>query len=157
MGDFKSKETGKEVGGAILGLAVGGAQTYALRTYVDKPAEPWFGAGTSYAGLGQPSALLGLGLGVVETVGGVYCWKKEKLSKPIAMAIMALGLTSLAGGAYSAFKPVTIAERARVGAPQRVPMAQFTPAMQQAAAAQGIRVVPTAVEPSGIVVVDRNK
>jgi hypothetical protein len=139
---------GKVIGGAIVGAAVGGAQTYALRTWVDKPDEPLFGAGTSYAALGQPSALFGLVGGVIATGVGLYTYKKNKLPKPIAAAVTGYGLSALAGGIVSAAKPVTATSATK--APQRIPMGQYVPpAAAAAAAARGITVIPTAAESRG--------
>jgi hypothetical protein len=140
---------GKVIGGAVVGAAVGGVQTYALRTWVDKPGEPLFGAGTSYAALGQPSALLGLVGGVIGTGVGLYTYKKNKLSKPVAAALTGYGLSALAGGIVSAAKPVTVGATSAARAPQRVPMGQYVPAPAAAAAARGITVIPTAAESRG--------
>ncbi|GEM_PF-2330472 len=141
--------SGKAIGGAVVGVAIGGAQVWALRSYMDKPGEPLFGKGGDYENWGQPSACVNLGVGIVAAgLGAVGYLKGIGIkSRPVAAALTGYGLTALAGGVYSGMNPVetTAPQRVPTRVPPQIPTQTRVPTMQATATAtKGLKIEPAA-------------
>lgn len=133
----KNDETAT-IGAGLVGVGAGTVQVYALRNYADTPGKPALEAMGDW---GQPSAVVDLLLGTIATFAGGLMYRQGRKT-PAAVGI-GYGLTSLAGGLYSGFKPVG-AEVTMT--PQRLPAAPSQPQQQapQRVAEQqaGLTIVP---------------
>lgn len=104
----------RRVGVIVMGTAIGTAQTFLLREFVDKqygPVLPQLGA------WGYPSVLAGLGIGGITTLLGVAgLGGYGPLRGDATIVALAYGIPALVGGVLSALYPVTppAAARARV-------------------------------------------
>jgi len=123
-----------KVGVVVMGAAIGSAQTFILREFVDKQY------GTIIPGIGNwgyPSVVAGVGIGGIATLLGIMgTMGKGPLYGDAATAALSYGVPALIGGIFSALYPVTPAAGARLTAPSSAP------------ALKTVRVTPTRTAPS---------
>jgi len=123
-----------KVGVIVMGAAVGSAQTFILREFVDKQY------GTIIPGIGNwgyPSVVAGVGVGGIATLLGIMgTMGKGPLYGDSAIAALSYGIPALIGGIFSALYPVAPAGRVRAA----TPTLRLTP--------QTVRVAPVRTTPS---------
>jgi hypothetical protein len=103
----------KDVFASVIGGVAGAVQTFALRELVDVAQAKTFlasGSGAtppflmkSLGSFGSPSALIGIGAGLVSTVIGYYFLKRS--NKVVGSFLLSYGITALATGILSGILP----------------------------------------------------
>jgi len=135
----------KNVGIIVMGAAIGSAQTFILREFVDKqygPIIPQLGV------WGYPSVVAGIGIGGIVTLLGVAGASGYGPVRGDAItACLAYGIPALIGGVLSALYPVTSPPRARLsqGTVVRAPSTVSTPRLIKPAPAKAVSTAPTKI------------